>query len=148
MQKLSDEQPYKAPRLIDKAAHAMLQRIFTLHNEKIRQEGKSEYKFKNMLAEILGGNLDEIPETYALLSPIEHIGAHCPPTLLLQGSDDVFGLAPPVRRFHQDLQAAGVPAMLVEFPHTEHGFDLLLPQVSPVAQAATYDVEHFLALLV
>ena len=148
MQKLSDEQPDIAPRPIDKAANAMLQRIFTLHNEKIRQDGNSEYKFKNMLAEILGGNLDEIPEIFTLLSPIEHIGAHCPPTLLLQGSDDVFGLAPPVRRFYQDLQAAGVPAMLVEFPHTEHGFDLLLPQVSPVAQAATYDVEHFLAVLV
>jgi acetyl esterase/lipase len=37
--------------------------------------------------------------------------------------------------------------ILVEYPHTEHGFDLILPQISPVAQAATREVERFLALM-
>ena len=46
------------------------------------------------------------------------------------------------------LQAAGVPSVLVEFPNSDHAFDLVLPHISPAAQAATYDVERFLALMV
>ena len=45
------------------------------------------------------------------------------------------------------LVESGVPAIKVVFPWTEHGFDLLLPQVSPPAQSALYDVDRFLALL-
>ena len=101
-----------------------------------------------MISEMLGGSAAEIPETYKLLSPIMHVGSHCPPTLLLQGADDVFELAPGVREIQARLREAGVPVVWVEFPHTEHGFDLIAPQISPVAQAATYDVERFLAMLV
>ena len=139
---------HTSPGWVDRVADAMMKRIFTPQSEHL--EGKNSETMENfdMLAEMLGGDLDEIPETYRLLSPITHVSPRCPPTLLLQGSDDVFGLAPPLRRFHQNLQAARVPSILVEFPHTEHGFDLLLPQISPAAQAATYDVERFLALLV
>jgi hypothetical protein len=36
---------------------------------------------------------------------------------------------------------------MVEFPHSEHAFDLILPQISPAAQAATYDAERFLGLM-
>ena len=86
--------------------------------------------------------------TYRLLSPSSHIGPHCPPTLLLQGYDDFFQLAPAVRELHQGLQAAGLPAVLVEYPHAEHAFDLVLPLISPLARAATLDVERFLTLLV
>ena len=103
--------------------------------------------FRDMLPAIIGGRPDQIPETYQLLSPISHVGPHCPPTLLLHGSDDVFALTPGVRSLHQSLRDAGVRAVLVEFPHTDHAFDLVLPAVSPVAQAATHDVERFLALL-
>ncbi len=46
------------------------------------------------------------------------------------------------------LREAGVPVVWIEFPHTEHGFDLIALQISPVAQAATYDVERFLAMLI
>jgi hypothetical protein len=35
----------------------------------------------------------------------------------------------------------------VEFPRTDHAFDILLPMVSPAAQAAMYDVDRFLALM-
>ncbi len=53
-----------------------------------------------------------------------------------------------VRRLHQLLRTAGVPSVLVEFPNSDHAFDLVLPRISPAAQAATYDVERFLALMV
>jgi acetyl esterase/lipase len=101
----------------------------------------------DMIPGLLGGTPDQVPELYELGSPINHVGPHCPPTLLLQGADDLSGMTPDVRRLHRTLLAAGVPAIYVEYPHTEHGFDLILPRWSPAAQAATYETEHFLALM-
>jgi acetyl esterase/lipase len=129
--------------LADRAAEGCFARLFMLHSGDLA----SDLAFRDLLSAILGGTPEEIPETYRLLSPISHVGAHCPPTLLLHGSDDVFALTPGVRRLHQGLRSAGARSILVEFPHTEHAFDLVLPAVSPVAQVATRDVERFLALL-
>jgi acetyl esterase/lipase len=102
----------------------------------------------DLLPNVLGGTPDEVPEVYRLGSPINHIGPHCPPTLLLQGAHDMVGMAPDVRRLHRALRQAGATSVYVEFPSTEHGFDLILPKWSPAAQAATYDTERFLALMV
>jgi acetyl esterase/lipase len=98
------------------------------------------------LPTFLGGTPDTVPELYRLGSPINHIGPHCPPTLLLQGAHDL--LVPDARRFYSALRKAGVKSLYVEFPDTEHGFDLMFPKWSPSAQAATYDTERFLALMV
>ncbi|MGC9333136.1 MAG: alpha/beta hydrolase [Anaerolineae bacterium] len=131
-----------SPGSADRLAQGMLAHLFGA------QDGRDgERWMDNLVAEMLGGTSAEIPDTYRLLSPIYHAGAHCPPTLLLQNSDDVFGLAPAVRRLHERLRAAGVPSVLLEFPHTEHGFDLLLPQISPTARAAARGVEQCLAWL-
>jgi acetyl esterase/lipase len=130
--------------LRDRAAEGCFARLFMLHSRDLEQG----LAFRDMLPAIMGGRPDEMPETYRLLAPISHVGPHCPPTLLLHGSDDVFALTPGVRRLHQSLRNAGARSVLVEFPHTDHAFDLVLPAVSPVAQAASYDVERFLALLV
>jgi acetyl esterase/lipase len=100
-----------------------------------------------MIPGLLGGTPDQVPELYELGSPINHVGPHCPPTLLLQGADDLSGMTPDVRRLHRALLAAGLPSIYVEYPHTEHGFDLMFPRWSPAAQAATYETEHFLALM-
>lgn len=102
----------------------------------------------NYIADLLGADPALDPDLYRQLSPTGHAGAHCPPTLLLQGTADIFGMGPSVTRLHQALQTAGVPVVLVEFPATDHAFDLVLPQVSPAAQSAMYDVERFLALMV
>lgn len=133
------------PRPIDKLASAFIDRIFEVPDKLPEKENGSG--LDNYLVDILGGTPDEIPEVYQLFSPIEHIDQACPPTLLIQDSDDVFGLTPHVRRFHQTLQKAGVPVIYIEYPHTEHGFDLVLPQISPAAQAATLEVQRFLALV-
>jgi hypothetical protein len=37
--------------------------------------------------------------------------------------------------------------VLVELPYAEHGFDLFALPASPPAQAALYDVERFLVLI-
>jgi acetyl esterase/lipase len=142
MQEEGRESARSAPSLVARISQAMLNRIF-----RVQDKGDRNGQSLDLMTEMLGGTAAEMPDTYRLLSPISHVGAHCPPTLLLQGSDDLFGLAPGARRLHERLRAAGVPAALIEFPHTEHGFDLLLPQISPTARAATRAVERFLAWL-
>jgi acetyl esterase/lipase len=129
--------------LLARVSEAVLSRIFALSSRDLEHR----IRFRDFLPTLVGGQVDEVPERLQRFSPIYHVGRHCPPTLLLQGTDDVFLLAPGVRRLHQDLREACVPAILVEFPHTEHAFDLVLPRVSPLAQIATRSVERFLALL-
>jgi acetyl esterase/lipase len=101
----------------------------------------------DMLTDLLGGTPEEVPHLYDLGSPIRHVGPDCPPTLLIQGGHDIGGFVPDAGRLHQALRDAGVTSVYLEIPHTGHGFDLFFPRVSPAAQAATYDVERFLALM-
>ncbi len=107
-----------------------------------------EGHFVEFLVHIMGGTPAECPDTYRLLSPTTYVGPDCPPTLLLQDSDDIFQLEGSVKQMHQDLVKAGATSILIEYPHTEHAFDIILPRVSPVAQSAIYEVERFLALMV
>jgi acetyl esterase/lipase len=95
----------------------------------------------------LGGWPEEIPDVYQLASPVTHVHSGSPPTLLIHGDQD--GLAPVTitRELYTKLVDSGVPAVSVVFPWTNHAFDLLLPQISPPAQSALYDVDRFLALL-
>lgn len=96
---------------------------------------------------LLGGHPQDIPDTYQLASPATHVNPDSPPTLLFQGNKDVLVPAEPTCALYTKLVESGVPAIKVVFPWTEHGFDLLLPQTSPPAQSALYDVDRFLALL-
>ncbi|KPK93744.1 MAG: hypothetical protein AMJ88_07005 [Anaerolineae bacterium SM23_ 63] len=100
-----------------------------------------------ILPNLIGDLPDRATDLYNLFSPINHVGAHCPPTLLLQGLHDFGGMVNQVRSLHEALFNAGVMSILVEFHNTEHGFDLIPPKWSPATQAATYDTERFLALL-
>jgi acetyl esterase/lipase len=98
---------------------------------------------------LLDGTPEQKPELCRLGSPIYHVGSHCPPTLLLHGAQDC-GPHPTVQsgRLHEALRAAGVPSVYVELAETDHGFDLPFSRIAPAFQAALYDVERFLALLV
>jgi len=97
---------------------------------------------------LLGGHLHEVPRVYELASPIAHVSADCPPTLLIQGEPDVFTPAAPTRVLYHSLVASGAPAVNIIYPMTQHAFDLILPKVSPPAHAALYHLERFLALMV
>ncbi|MBN1179067.1 MAG: alpha/beta hydrolase [Anaerolineae bacterium] len=119
-----------------------------LHQVRVLPEKVEPVEVDDILVSLLGGSPEEVPEMYRLASPVNHVGPHCPPTLLFQGSHDMFGMMPEARHLHRALREAGVPSVYVEFPDTEHAFDLILPRWSPAAQAATYDVERFLALMV
>jgi acetyl esterase/lipase len=101
----------------------------------------------SLLPGFLGGNPSQVPELYDLGSPCSHLGRHCPPTLLLQGTHDFSGAAPQVRKLQAALKDLARPSFLFELPSTEHGFDLYKPRWSPAAQAATYVTERFLRSL-
>lgn len=100
-----------------------------------------------MMRALLGGRPEEVADVYRRASPITYAGPGCPPTLLLQGEHDSFVSAEAVRVLADRLREAGVPVVHVEYPQTEHAFDLILPRLSPAAQAALYETERFLALL-
>lgn len=126
----------------------LMARFFMLQAKYVERDGKVDLDIPNFVEAILGCKPDNNPELYQLLSPIKQVGSHCPPTLILQGCDDNLVSSKLVRHFYLLLQDASVPSILIEFPNTEHGFDLLFPQISPVAQAAISNVEHFLSLLI
>jgi acetyl esterase/lipase len=104
-------------------------------------------RYQGRLDILLGGWPQDAPYMYQLASPITHVHSGCPPTLLIQGEQDIFCLVDATRSHHAKLVESGVPAINVVFPYTNHAFDLLFPQISPPAQSALYDVDRFLALL-
>lgn len=120
----------------------------------IKKMGKEYYRlgfdkgFVNAgaFAPLLGGHPDECPETYALFSPITHVHAHCPPTLLIHGEHDLMAPVKTTRFLHTRLVEEKVPTVMHILPQTDHAFDLILPKISPSAHTAFYDVERFLAL--
>lgn len=103
-----------------------------------------------LLIDLLGGTPGEVPEAYRLGSPIAHVRPGCPPTLQVLGDDDFVVDVSHGRRLHAALLEAGVPSVLVALPDTVHAFDQYFGvsrRVAPAAQAATYDIECFLALM-
>ena len=120
----------------------------------IKRMGKAYYRFNfdkdfanaGTFAPLLGGHPDECPEQYALFSPVTHVHANCPATILIQGEQDVMAPANTIRMLHTRLVEKKVPVVLHILPQTDHAFDLILPDISPSAHNAIYDVERFLAL--
>jgi acetyl esterase/lipase len=97
---------------------------------------------------LIGGSPAEVPEIYELVSPINYIRPGGPATLLFQGAHDYLLPVGATRKLHRQLLAAGIPSAYIELPQTEHTFDQFLPEISPPAQVALYDLERFLALIV
>jgi acetyl esterase/lipase len=91
------------------------------------------------------GTEDEHAPMADLASPIHHVHPACPPTLMFQGTHDAVVPLEAARRLHRALATAGVPVVYVEYPWTEHAFDLMYPPLAnPAAKAALYDLERFL----
>jgi acetyl esterase/lipase len=96
---------------------------------------------------LVGGTPSELPDRYAQLSPIEHVHAGCPPTLLVHGQHDEMAPVAAMRQLHRRLERGGVPVTAVYLPHTDHAFDLMATAWSPPARAAIHVLERFLAVL-
>ncbi len=96
---------------------------------------------------LLGGSPDEVPDMYALASPITHAGPASPPTLLFQGQHDYYMPLEATRALYHKLLQAGVPAVYAEFPQTDHAFDLILPHYAPAARVARHTLDNFLSLM-
>jgi acetyl esterase/lipase len=117
--------------------------------ERLVDSSAQSHSYPEIMACLLGGQPDEVPEVYDLASPITHVSPTCPPTLLFQGTHDWHMPLSAARALYRKLVDAGVPVVYVEFPQTDHAFDLVaLPRLSPSVQSALYDVDRFLALMV
>jgi acetyl esterase/lipase len=101
---------------------------------------------RQLFQNLLGGLPEDLPAMADLASPIHHVTAASPPTLMFQGTHDAVVPLESARRLYRALDAAGVPVVYVELPWTEHAFDLMYPPLAnPAARAALYDLERFLA---
>jgi acetyl esterase/lipase len=98
------------------------------------------------IAPLLGGHPDQCPETYALFSAATHVHPGCPSTLLIHGEHDIMAPVRSTLVLHLRLAEAHVPTVMHILPQTDHAFDLILPEISPSAHNAIYDVERFLAV--
>jgi acetyl esterase/lipase len=96
---------------------------------------------------LMGGRLQDIPDEYAMASPNHHVHPGCPPVLLIQGDQDWVTPVKATRELYQKLCEAGVAAINLVFPHTNHGFDLFFPRISPAAQIALDEIDRFLLVL-
>lgn len=102
---------------------------------------------QGMLTPMFGGNSDERPETYVLLSPVTHVKKDWPSTLFIHGEHDILAPGQAIIHLHLRLKEEDVPVVMYFIPQTDHAFDLILPKISRSTHNAYYDIEHFLALL-
>jgi acetyl esterase/lipase len=96
---------------------------------------------------VVGGRPDEVPARYQRFSPLTYAGAGCPPTLLIQGDADLITPVATTHLLAERLRQASVPVANLVVPTAEHGFDLLLPHISPPARIAQRALDRFLAVL-
>jgi dipeptidyl aminopeptidase/acylaminoacyl peptidase len=72
---------------------------------------------------LLGGDLSERADVYRLASPLSHVAADVPPTLLIHGTWDELVSVEHSRRLASALRNAGATVQLVEAPFAGHAFD-------------------------
>jgi acetyl esterase/lipase len=78
------------------------------------------------LSNFLGGNpyqSDELRERYSLMSPVTHINAQTPPTLLIHGGKDQLVRADNMYFAEDRLKTANVSNQTLYIPYGQHGFD-------------------------
>ncbi len=91
----------------------------------------------------LGGLPTEAREAYALASPVTHVRADLPPTLLVHGTWDHVVPAEHSALLANALRAAGVPTVFLRVPEGRYGLNgLPFGLFNPMIQ---YDIDRFLA---
>ena len=80
------------------------------------------------------GSMADHPDLYRAMSPIEHVGSHAPPFLIIQGTLDVLVWREEARKFAELLTAeSAAPVVYWEVPGAQHAFDNLNSLRSAVA---------------
>jgi len=133
------DRPAPAGRLLARLLRAAPPR---LGHTRVLSEGVG-----GMIRNALGVSPEDAGELWDLVSPAAHVEAGLPPTLIFQGDIDCLVPVEAAREFYQKLRRTGARALYVEYPRTEHAFDLGVVRVSPPAQNAVYHLDRFLALL-
>jgi acetyl esterase/lipase len=111
------------------------------------KHGPARLEDDDRFVRLMGGTPDEAPENYSLFSPMTYAGPQSPPTLLFHGEHDYLVSYKSSLAMRDKLRQHGVPALAVVYPQTEHGFDLVLPAISPAVQSALYDLDRFLGIM-
>lgn len=76
-----------------------------------------------LLFPVLGGTPDQQPDLYWQSSPLNHITAQSPPTIILQGGQDPIVSKAQADLLQAKLQSMNVPNQLVLYPNAGHGWD-------------------------
>jgi acetyl esterase/lipase len=97
---------------------------------------------RSRMVNYIGGPPSEFPSRYYILSPINYINEHTPPTITLHGATD--RIVPPQQAVILDkaLTAAGVDHETYLFPDAGHGFDRVWNGIT--SQIARAKIEDFL----
>jgi acetyl esterase/lipase len=97
---------------------------------------------RGVMDKYLGGSYYKVPQNYVASSPLEFVGKHSIPTLIIHGHNDVLVAYEHSRRLNQKLQQNGIKHYWLKLPWATHGFDYNLN--GPGGQLSTYTVEQFL----
>jgi acetyl esterase/lipase len=95
-----------------------------------------------VLRRFLNGEPSQVPEAYKRASPINYIGSHTIPTLLIHGKMDPLVSVQQSARLDSALTAAGRPHFFLELPWATHGCDYFFN--GPCGQVSTFAIDRFL----
>ena len=98
---------------------------------------------RQLMVQYLGGGYPEAPAAYVASSPVEHLTAASPPTLLLHGRPDVLVSWRHTAHMRAKMDSLGVRHFIVDLPWGAHGFDFVFR--GPGSQISLYFIERFLA---
>ena len=79
---------------------------------------------QHVLTQYIGGPPEEFPDRYRALSPLSHVGAKTPPTIMLLGESDRIVPTTQAQILNQALTRAGVAHETDLLPGNDHGFDV------------------------
>ena len=95
-----------------------------------------------VLRRFLNGEPSQVPEAYKRASPINYIGSHTIPTLLIHGRMDPLVSVEQSARLDSALTAAGRPHFFLELPWATHGCDYFFN--GPCGQVSRFAIDRFL----
>jgi acetyl esterase/lipase len=95
-----------------------------------------------VLTELIGGPLEGHEARYGEASPLQHVAANNPPTLVIHGLGDELVFPEQSRRLEAALRAVSVPSFALLLPWATHGCEANL--AGPSGQLSTYAIERFL----